>query len=142
MSVPLSHFLLRWGGALGWQIFYGRMENIYEEEGLSDDESDGGDFDNGSGIKYTYRDDTWKQDNFTYDLKPQDFIGVSEPTRRWNQMPTMMQLFELFWSFNILQDIVNETNWYAPSRNGDGILPGGAGWQLFTMAAFKAWLAI
>jgi hypothetical protein len=57
-------------------------------------------------------------------------------------MPTIMQLFELFWSFNILQDIVNETNWYATSCNGDGILQGGAGWQLFTVAEFKAWLAI
>jgi hypothetical protein len=57
-------------------------------------------------------------------------------------MPTMMQVFELFWSFNILRDIVNETNRYATSRNGDGILPGGAGWQLFTIAEFKAWLAI
>jgi hypothetical protein len=117
-------------------------DNIYEQEGLSEEESDGGDFDNGGGIKYTYRDDTWKQDHFTYDPKPRHFIGVSGPTRWWNQMPTMMQLFELFWSFTILQDIVNETNRYATSRNGDGILPGGAGWQLLTVAEFKAWLAI
>jgi hypothetical protein len=54
----------------------------------------------------------------------------------------MMQLFELFWSFNILHDIVNQTIWYATSYNGDGILLGGAGWQLFTVAEFKAWLAI
>jgi hypothetical protein len=92
MSALLIHFLLRWGGggALGWQIFYGGAGNIYEEEGLSEEESDGGDFDNGGGIKYTYRDDTWKQDHFTYDPKPQDFIEVLEPIREWNQMPTMM----------------------------------------------------
>jgi hypothetical protein len=41
------------------------MDNIYEQEGLSEEESDGGDFDNGGGIKYTYRDDTWKQVHFT-----------------------------------------------------------------------------
>ena len=117
-------------------------ENIYEEEGLNEIESDGGNFNNGGGIKYTYRDDTWKQDHFTYDPKPRDFIGVSEPTRWWNQMPTMMQLFELFWSFNSLRDIVNETNRYATSRNGDGILPWGAGWQLFTVVEFKVWLVI
>jgi hypothetical protein len=99
---------------------------MYEEEGLSEEESDGGDFDNGGGIKYTYRDDMWKQDHFIYNPKPRDFIGMSEPTRRWNQLPTMMQLFEFFWSFNILRDIVNETNRYATSRNGDGILPGAA----------------
>jgi hypothetical protein len=46
------------------------VENIYEEKGLRYEESDGGDFDNVGGIKYIYRDDTWKQDHFTYDRKP------------------------------------------------------------------------
>jgi hypothetical protein len=48
---------------------------------LSDVESDGGNLKNGGGIKYVYRDNTWKQEHFTYDMKPQDFIGVSEPTK-------------------------------------------------------------
>jgi hypothetical protein len=87
---PPNAFPTNVGGASGWQMFYGGMENIYEEEGLSEEESDGGDFDNGGGIKYTYCDATWKQDHLTYDPKPRDFIGVSEPTRWWNQMPTMM----------------------------------------------------
>jgi hypothetical protein len=36
------------------------VENIYEKEGLSEEENDGGDFDNGGGIKYSYRDEMWK----------------------------------------------------------------------------------
>jgi hypothetical protein len=37
---------------------------------------------------------------------------------------------------------VNETNRYATSHNSDGINPGGADWELFTVAEFKTWLAI
>jgi hypothetical protein len=33
---------------------------MYEEEELSDIESDGGNLDNGGGIKYIYRADTWR----------------------------------------------------------------------------------
>jgi hypothetical protein len=54
----------------------------------------------------------------------------------------MIQLFELFWSFNILREIVNETNWYATSRTSDGELPRSASWELFKIAELKAWLAI
>jgi hypothetical protein len=54
----------------------------------------------------------------------------------------MMQLFELFWTFNILRDIVNETNRYVTSCTSEGVLPRGDNWILFTVAEFKAWLAI
>jgi hypothetical protein len=127
---------------LGWQEFYGRAQNIYEEDRVSDMENEGGDLDNGGGIKYVYHDETWKQEHFIYDPKLQEFIGISEPTTRWNQFSTMLQLFELFWSFHILWDIVNKTNRYATSRNKDGVIPGDADWELFTIAEFKAWLAI
>jgi hypothetical protein len=30
-----------------------------------------------------------------------------------------MQLFDLFWPFDTLQDIRNETNWYAITKNGE-----------------------
>jgi hypothetical protein len=84
---------------------------------------------------------TWNQEHFTYDPKPQAFVGVFEATFTWNQVPTMMQLFHLFWSFNILQDIVNETNWDATSRTSNE-LPSGDTWIIFTEVEFKAWLAI
>jgi hypothetical protein len=54
----------------------------------------------------------------------------------------MMQLFHLFWPFNILLDIVNETNRYATSCTSDGELLGGDTWVAFTVAEFKAWLGI
>jgi hypothetical protein len=79
---PKTFLILIWGGGLGWQELYGGIENIYEEDGVSDVESEGGDLDNGGSIKYVYRDETWKQEYFTYDLKPQEFIKVSEPTTR------------------------------------------------------------
>ena len=83
------------------------------------------------GVKYDYCDETWNQVNFTYDLKPYDFDGVFEPIYRWNQSSMMMQLFHLFWSCNILRDIVNETNWYATTRTSDGNLLGGDMWVVF-----------
>jgi hypothetical protein len=37
---------------------------------------------------------------------------------------------------------MNETNRYATSRTSEGVLPRGDNWVLFTVAEFKAWLAI
>jgi hypothetical protein len=54
----------------------------------------------------------------------------------------MMQLFHLFWSFHILRDIVNETNHYTIIRTSECELPKAGNWFMFTVAKFKAWLAI
>jgi hypothetical protein len=89
-----------------------------------------------------YWDDTWKHEHFTYDPKLHDFVGELGPNVFWNQFPTMMQLFGLFWSFSILRDIVNETNQYATSHTSEGVIPGGDYWVLFTVSEFKTWLAI
>ena len=43
----------------------------------------------------------------------------------------MMQLFELYWSFHILRNIVNETNWYIILCTNNGELPRGISWKLF-----------
>jgi hypothetical protein len=83
---------------------------MYGNVECSEVESDGEDLGNKIGIKYVHCDIIWKQEHFTHDPKPQDFIEVSKPNFVWNHFPTMMQLFDLFGSFNILQDIVNETN--------------------------------
>jgi hypothetical protein len=47
---------------------------------FSDIESDCEEVGNATGIKHDYCDETWKQDQFTYDPKPQEFVGVSKPT--------------------------------------------------------------
>jgi hypothetical protein len=104
--------------------------------------NDGGDLGDETGIKHVYRDDIWKLEHFTYDPKPHDFVGQLGPNIFWNQFPTMMQLFVLFWLFNILRDIVNETNQHTTSRTSDGVIPGGDHWVLLIVAEFKAWLAI
>ena len=54
----------------------------------------------------------------------------------------MLQFLELFWSFYILRDIVNETNRYVTLCNRNGIILGDMDWELFMIAEFKAWLAI
>jgi hypothetical protein len=76
---------------------------------------------NATGIKHDYCNETWNQEEFTYDPKPQEFIGVSEPSIMWNQFSTMMQMFHLFWSFHILWNIINETNWYATTNISEGV---------------------
>ena len=116
--------------------------NAYNNVKYNNVESDSGDLGDGTGIKHLYWDDIWNQEHFTYDLKPHSFVEASGPNVFWNKFPTMMQLFGLFWSFNILQDIVNETDWYATSYISNGVIPGGDHWILFTVAEFKAWFAI
>ena len=76
--------------------------NAYGNVKWSDVESNDGDLGDGIGIKYVYQDDTWNQKHFTYDPKLYDFVEQSRPNVFWNQFRTMMQLFGLFWSFNIL----------------------------------------
>jgi hypothetical protein len=104
----------------------------------NDLENDGGELGYENGIKYVYCDDPWKQKHFTYDPKSQEFVEVLKPNLVWNQSPTMIQLFDLFWSFNILQDIVNKTNQYTILRISDDGIEGGNSWILFTVSEFKA----
>jgi hypothetical protein len=77
--------------------------NLYDNIKCSDYESDCGDLRNGSNIKHIYRDDMWNQEHFIYDPKSHDFVGVSKPNVFWNQFPTMMKLFDLFWFFQYLK---------------------------------------
>ena len=82
-----------------------RGGNVYGNVEWSNGESDGRDLRDGMGIKHVYRNDIWKQEHFTYDPKPHDFVGESGPNFFWNQFPTMMQLFGLsfqLWSCKIL----------------------------------------
>jgi hypothetical protein len=64
-------------------------------------------------VKHAYRDETWSQKCFTYDPKPRAFVGRRGTQRFFERMPTILQLFELFWPFNLLCKIIIETNRYA-----------------------------
>jgi hypothetical protein len=63
---------------------------MYDVVEFSDVESEGRKLENGTGIKHAYRNDTWNREQFTYDPKLQEFVGVSKPSLLWNQFPTMM----------------------------------------------------
>jgi hypothetical protein len=53
-----------------------------------------------------------------------------------------MQLFYLFWPFNILQNIINEISCYTITGDGEGEFKGGWAWTTLIVLEFKAWLAI
>lgn len=53
------------------------MENFYGNVECNDEENDGRDLGNANGIKHMYHHDTWKYEQFTYDPKPHEFVGVS-----------------------------------------------------------------
>ena len=72
MPPPLHDNVYEWGGSGGWNELggYEHVQNHYEAGDFSNIESHGEEVDNATGIKHEYRDETWKQDQFTYDPKP------------------------------------------------------------------------
>jgi hypothetical protein len=113
-----------------WPEFRNAIDeaNMYKLANFNDGESEG------------YRDETWNQEQFTYDPKPQEFLEVLEPTFMWNQFPIIMQLFHLFWSFNILWDLSMKpiAMLHHMIHASEGIISRGDTWELFTIAEFKA----
>jgi hypothetical protein len=69
-----------------------------------------------NGFRHKYRDETWSQKCFTYDPKPQEFLGRRETMQFFHHLPSILQLFELFWPYTLMQKIVMETNRYATER--------------------------
>ena len=98
-----------------------------------------GDF---SGIKHVFRDETWTTKYFAYDQKPKEFIGRMGTTQFFAQIPSVLTLFEVFWSFNLLWKIVMETNWYATHvLDAMGNTRGGPKWVNTSVLELKAFLA-
>jgi hypothetical protein len=110
----------------------------------SEDEDDANMGDVGSdGFKHKYRDETWSQKCFTYDPKSQQFIGRREIMQFFHHIPTILQLFELFWPLALMQNIVMETNRYATEHLDEvGNIQEGEKWENLTVAGLKAFLAI
>jgi hypothetical protein len=65
------------------------------------------------GIKHAYRDETWSQSFFTYEPKPRGFVGRRGTVQFFHNLPTILQLFDLFWPSTVSRKIVIETNHYA-----------------------------
>jgi hypothetical protein len=94
-------------------------------------------------VKHAYRDKTWSHKCFTYDPKPRAFVGRRDTKRFFERIPTIWQLFELFWPFNLLRKIVIETNRYATEPlDARGNTRGGKKWKALTVAGLKAFMAI
>lgn len=53
----------------------------------------------------------------------------------------MLRLFDLFWSFWIVLDIVRKIDRYATEKNVEGNTMGSPNWENFTMLELKAFLA-
>jgi hypothetical protein len=72
-----------------------------------------------------------------------DHVTTLGTAQFFEHIPTILQLFEFFWPFNLLRKIVNETNRYATEPiDARGNTRGGRKWEMLTVASFKAFLAI
>jgi hypothetical protein len=92
----------------------------YEEDDDKDMEFDREEVDLDS-MHWRFRETTWSQSHFTYDLPRRRFLGRRGPMRYYHSMPTFMYLFDLYWSYQTLRSIVRETNRYALEEvDGDG----------------------
>jgi hypothetical protein len=54
----------------------------------------------------------------------------------------MLQFFVIYWPYNILRDIVIETNRYATEDLGDGKTYGGVDWEPLTVPGLKAFIVV
>ena len=116
-----------------------------DSESKSDeDDPDVGSMEEQTRIKWEFRDQTWKNPNFEYNPKPRVFHGNRmEPSRNYHVFRTFLTLFELFWTPQILQDIVQETNRYAMLRRDEqGNTRGGPNWGPLIVAGLKAFMAL
>jgi hypothetical protein len=107
-----------------------------EEEAIVEDSMIGG-------LRQKYCDGTWSQRFFTYDPKPRDILGRRGTTQFFRLIPTVLQLFDLFWLFTVLRKIVVETNQYA-NRVVDVLrnTRGGRKWEDLIIAGLKVFIAI
>ena len=93
-------------------------------------------------VKYLFHDSTWKKDHVKYDLEPSEFTRVHGNIYFWNKVSTMLQLFEIFWPYNVLRDIFIEANCYDTEDLGGGKTYGGVDWEPLTIPGLKAFIAI
>lgn len=110
-------------------------------------ESDGegenaGSIDEEIGLKWEYRDETWRDPNFVYSPMPSPFNGPRMgPSRHFRTLPSYFTLFSLFWTPTILNAIVNESNRYANSLDELGHMRGGPRWTNLTVTDLQAYMA-
>ena len=75
-------------------------------------------------------------------LEPGEFIGERPGCiGAYNEVPTYIQFFEKFWTYNMLTDILIETNRYAGSLDEAEVPMDRKGWYPVTVRELKAFLA-
>ena len=85
---------------------------------------------NQTGIRWEFRNDTWKNPNIMYDPMSMPFSGLGKgPTFIYNSLPNFITLFELFWTPVIIDAIVRETNRYATALDSLGRTCRGPNWE-------------
>jgi hypothetical protein len=124
------------------QISAGSANEISKYE--TEEEDNGGTMNvESDALKHAYKDETWFLKCFFYNPKLWEFIGRRGIMQFFEWFPTILQLFEFFWPFNLLCKIVMETNCYATEPlDAQGNTSGGPKWETFTILELKAFLAI
>ena len=70
-----------------------------------------------AGIKAKYVDERWNQMYYGFCPRPMDFCGPLQGlTMEFNKVPSLLQLWNLFWPKKILIKICKETNSYAMKK--------------------------
>jgi hypothetical protein len=96
-----------------------------------------------SSVRDEFQDHTWSQEFFIYDPKPRKFTSSRGPTTFFVGIPTLLQLFDLFWPCTLLHKIVVETNRYATHPlDAQGKTMEGPKWKNLIIAELKAFFAI
>jgi hypothetical protein len=114
----------------------------HDNDEMGESECDDDDIQNPLSVKHLYRSSTWGKTHIEYNPKPKEFSGTSHLKKDFPRFPTFLKLFVLFWPDGpVLLRIVRETNRYTTTLNEHGISPGGATWELLTIAGLKAFLA-
>lgn len=78
------------------QLSEGSMSNIVKFEIEEEDDANTEEVDENS-IRHIYHNESYREDNFTYNSKPIDFIDRGRTTNFFYALPILLLLFELFW---------------------------------------------
>ena len=114
----------------------------------SEDDNDGNNENLGSiheqiGLKWEFRNEIWENTIFAYNPHPNPFSSPRRgPTRNYRSLPSFQYMFSIFWTMEMLQRIVDETNRYANCPiDENGNIRGGPSWTNVTILELQAFLA-
>jgi hypothetical protein len=96
-------------------------------------------------LEHKFAPGTWEKKSSSYGSPPFEFTGP-EPgcTHPYGRLPSIMGLFDKFWSLKLQRRIVRDTNRYASEvpNDGGGQTRGGLEWTPLSVDEFWAYIAI